>query len=522
MMITTVVRKFTDWEQIIITEICRSKSSGCTNMEELLCDIYFKEQYERALIIQSKRRYAVYFLSVDHFNDAGKKKSELEKFLEMISLIRWLKKQGYISLFRGDTSNEKIIHFLQDGFKNARTSAETIFLNAKGDYTSSPDTIHDKNKVVVYKGVIFEHDTYELILSATVGDLYIAPALIELAHSFSPAKDAISAVPENPKTEQPVALPAEEGDGEVTNNAPEETNNAGDTEIPISSPDEEPVRKKYKSWVYIMICAGLFMSFALSVFLYLRINKIEEQVNTVDKRQYDVMEIIRKAAVQDSLLRNPAVAVTEPEKDTSDIHYGIDLSHWNGDIVNDIQPVDSLWFAICKATQGKTGVDRSYEINWKLIKDKGLIGGKYHFYIVNDDPIAQAEHFYKIAGNIDSMDIPLIIDIEEASLSVRAFKKTEDIQKELLQCLQRVEQLSGRVPMIYTGLDFANTYLNNKQFERYPLWLAEYSGNASPRIPAVWKNKKYKIWQKTNRIDINSITVDYDVYYGTKKDLVNN
>ena len=37
---------------------------------------------------------------------------------------------------------------------------------------------------------------------------------------------------------------------------------------------------------------------------------------------------------------------------TSGTHYGIDISHFQGNIMDDFKPGDSLRFVICKATEG--------------------------------------------------------------------------------------------------------------------------------------------------------------------------
>jgi len=63
--------------------------------------------------------------------------------------------------------------FIQDGFVGAKASKNTIILNTEGDYTSSPDTIHDKSGNIIYKGVVSRDDSYELIVASTVGSLIV-------------------------------------------------------------------------------------------------------------------------------------------------------------------------------------------------------------------------------------------------------------------------------------------------------------------------------------------------------------
>lgn len=73
--------------------------------------------------------------------------------------------------------------------------------------------------------------------------------------------------------------------------------------------------------------------------------------------------------------------------------------------------------------------------------------------------------------------------------------------------------------MIYTNTGFADQYLMNNVFSKYPLWLAAYSNTKNPQLPFVWKKKGYKIWQKQDSYFIDSHVYDFDVFYGKKTDL---
>lgn len=200
-------------------------------------------------------------------------------------------------------------------------------------------------------------------------------------------------------------------------------------------------------------------------------------------------------------------------------YYGVDVSHWNGDILEDIDKMDSLSFGICKATEGLDYVDPDFKQNWKLLAEKGLIRGAYHFLLVKEDPVTQAEHYYKTLGPADGeKQMTYIVDVEAGSLSVKD-QDGATIQKVLLSFLDHIELLTNQTPMIYTNYAFANQYLNDPALTKYPLWLAEYSGGASPEIPVAWKAEGYTIWQKSDHYDISSNAVDYDEYHGQLSDL---
>jgi GH25 family lysozyme M1 (1,4-beta-N-acetylmuramidase) len=198
---------------------------------------------------------------------------------------------------------------------------------------------------------------------------------------------------------------------------------------------------------------------------------------------------------------------------------GIDISHYNGDEATEIDPADSLTFIICKATQGTTTVDPDFSENWKTIKAKKMILGAYHFYLTYEDPVQQATHFLSTLNMLGETDMVPIVDIEQQSLDTNKPHKASETQKNFLLFLNHIESESGYTPMIYTAPAFANQYLADTIFSKYPLWIAEYTTATKPRIPVAWKKKGYKIWQKSATYKIHSRVTDYDIFYGKKSDL---
>jgi lysozyme len=201
-------------------------------------------------------------------------------------------------------------------------------------------------------------------------------------------------------------------------------------------------------------------------------------------------------------------------------YYGVDISHYNGDMVSRLTSHDSITFVLCKATEGVTYVDPYLAVNWNMVSQKKLLLGVYHFYKTADDPIHQARFFLSQIEKHGEPDLPLVIDIESGSLpeSGSNHKSKAQIQDELHQCLLHLEAQTGRKPMIYTGRSFANNYLNNEKLSQYPLWLADY--NKRPKTPSAWANSGYKIWQKTSKYPIEHSHVDFDIFHGKLSDLL--
>lgn len=197
---------------------------------------------------------------------------------------------------------------------------------------------------------------------------------------------------------------------------------------------------------------------------------------------------------------------------------GIDISHYQGNLMDEIKGHDHLDFIICKATQGIAYIDEDFEENWRIIREKGFIRGAYHFFVVSEDPEDQAHHFYDTIPDLDIGDMAPIVDVEELSLSQDTSPRSlQDLLKEFLMV---TEDKFGRKPMIYSNYSFAQEYLKDDWLADYPLWIADYNGKSSPAIPNTWENTGYKIWQKNSSYHIDSMDTDFDVFIGHKTDLV--
>jgi len=213
------------------------------------------------------------------------------------------------------------------------------------------------------------------------------------------------------------------------------------------------------------------------------------------------------------------VSESVPLPDSATVVCGIDISKYQGNLLEDLKALDPFHFVICKATEGLTLTDNTFTSNWEWLKKARLIRGAYHFYIYGDDPLAQARHFLQTTGVFTNAEMPLILDIEEGGLgrktglARRADRDT--LQQHLLSFLQYLNKQTGRAPIIYTDLSFANTWLHNEAFSDYPLWLAEYTGRSLPVLPWAWRNKQATFWQKSSTYTIVSRRTDYDVFIGS-------
>ena len=194
--------------------------------------------------------------------------------------------------------------------------------------------------------------------------------------------------------------------------------------------------------------------------------------------------------------------------------HGIDVSHHQDRI--DWEKVaqtkvagEPLEFVIIKATEGKTHIDTYFNENFYQAGVYGLIRGAYHYFKPNVSGDVQAEHFMRQV-HLEEGDLPPVLDIEEiGNLTPKA------LQSEALEWLKTLEQRYGVPPIIYTGLKFKQSYLNNAAFERYPFGIAHYYGKE------LGYKGEWKFWQHTDlgRVDGIKGAVDFNVYNGSMYDL---
>lgn len=197
--------------------------------------------------------------------------------------------------------------------------------------------------------------------------------------------------------------------------------------------------------------------------------------------------------------------------------YGIDISKFQHNEIDSLtSKADSLKFVFCKSTGGITYTDPKFKENWSKIKEKGFVRGTYHFYYCKDNPVKQATHFTNTV-DLQAGDIPPVVDFEGASLNSK--ETVEVIQKNLLIFLKEVENKTGILPIIYTNIGVGNSHLNNPEFAKYPLWIANYTKANKPHLPKAWENKEWTFWQKSQTYKVNHLANDFDIFNGSLSDL---
>jgi lysozyme len=189
---------------------------------------------------------------------------------------------------------------------------------------------------------------------------------------------------------------------------------------------------------------------------------------------------------------------------------GVDVSHYDGTIDWMKAAAGGITFAIMKASEGTTFVDPTFATNWANAGAAGVIRGAYHFFRPADDATAQADYFLQIAGSPAYGDLPLAIDLEVTDNLTGA-----QVAAGAQTFLQRVQQKTGRTPLIYTSHRVMDTLLGSPTgFSNFPLWVANW-GVSCPGMPSEWS--EWAIWQSSATATVPGISsmVDLDQFNGT-------
>lgn len=193
---------------------------------------------------------------------------------------------------------------------------------------------------------------------------------------------------------------------------------------------------------------------------------------------------------------------------------GIDVSHYQGTIDWLKVAAAGVSFAFIKATDGATGRDSMFDVNWNGAKAAGVKRGAYHFFRAAQDAEQQAKWFIERL-NEDWGELPAVLDFEVLG-SVSAEQALQGAKR----WMELVGEASGKAPILYTGPSFWRAQVKDSDaFSEYPLWIAHYTAAAQPTLPTAWKQCTF--WQHSERGTVPGVKgpVDLDRFCGNVMEL---
>jgi len=206
-----------------------------------------------------------------------------------------------------------------------------------------------------------------------------------------------------------------------------------------------------------------------------------------------------------------------------------DISYYQGDLSSYWQLFkDKGCRGIIIQSSNGLAYQNYYKETIRIAKDFGFLVGSYHYYrqhINNREgswipcsPIRQAENYYNWTQKaMVELDFPPVLDVENGGNPQGVGYSGVN------SCLQHIERLFGRTPMIYSSPSILNG-LAREGWERYPLWLAHYTTEDKIFIPKPWKN--WTMWQFSDRITYTPAgstlkkPIDHNWFNGSMDELV--
>lgn len=170
----------------------------------------------------------------------------------------------------------------------------------------------------------------------------------------------------------------------------------------------------------------------------------------------------------------------------------------------------SIKFAILRIHQ-KTGVDSSFEYNYKGCKSNGiLVGGyKYSYALTPAQAIDEAEDVIAVL-NGRGLDFPVFYDLEWPNQRKLGKQAVENIA---VAFLTRMEKAGYKVG-IYCNLDWYNNVLSDT-LKQYDCWIARYPASDNGSVHERLRPSVGVGWQYSSKATIPGIsgTVDRNVFY---------
>jgi GH25 family lysozyme M1 (1,4-beta-N-acetylmuramidase) len=229
------------------------------------------------------------------------------------------------------------------------------------------------------------------------------------------------------------------------------------------------------------------------------------------------------------------------QRDLLNVVFGIDVSHWQGELNWHRIWQEAFRFCGIKATEGpypngKRYTDPYYAINARRSKQAGFVRFPYHF-LVNAPIRKQVVHFLQVAGagGWGRGQCPLI-DFE----AYPDFPSLSPKREHLYGFIRQLRERIGREPLIFVyasksytdsigGIDLstfnnvclwdAAYYLGSKRGYASALWQEIVNASYHPFAKARWGHRPKKVSQFTSTAKVAGKLMDADAWHGDLHDL---
>jgi lysozyme len=183
---------------------------------------------------------------------------------------------------------------------------------------------------------------------------------------------------------------------------------------------------------------------------------------------------------------------------------GIDVSHYQGEIVWAHVKRAGIAFAFIRVYDGTDTFDTQFYNNWFRARRAHVPRGAYQYFRPEQSPIDQADALIKVLRANGTGELPPVLDVE-----VTGGLPLQSVAERAKIWVDRVRTQLGVEPIVYTNPGMWRLRPAT-EISSQPLWLAHYT-TTCPELVQPWKQWTY--WQYTDNGHIDGITgpVDLDL-----------
>ena len=190
---------------------------------------------------------------------------------------------------------------------------------------------------------------------------------------------------------------------------------------------------------------------------------------------------------------------------------GIDVARYQENIDFRQAFQSGIHFVFMKATEGKDYVDPYFRTNWQRAREAGMPRGAYHFMTWCSLASEQAAWFIANVPN-DPDALPPVLDLEwNNHSSCKTKPNRADALEKIRYMLTAMEQHTGKLPIIYTDMNFHRDVLQGEYFPN-AFWLRSTAAQPHER----YSNRTWTFWQWTQTGVVRGVRgeVDRNAFYG--------
>ncbi len=188
------MRKFNKTEKDFIKLLDKISDESLEFFSYYLQKYYFSNTSNSALFLFTQQKKALLFIKKDVFDNMSLRKKEMRNFLEILSLVNYLKQEHLINIIPNPQINNSTLLVMREEFNsiNQITLNSNLQLNQHGGHLKFTDfsKIYDSQDNILFEAVNLEEHVYNIIMDLFTGLLFVTEELkVLVKNNFKSSED---------------------------------------------------------------------------------------------------------------------------------------------------------------------------------------------------------------------------------------------------------------------------------------------------------------------------------------------